>query len=897
MTVTAGSLGSKSATCQNSLRWRTDAFDTSSISSPGTLQLSASVVDSVGNPYTIPAKTVNKDTSGWSVQITLPTDSDMATPINAANAASYPVSGTCSSQGGDVTVTVGGASATTIACSSGAWSGNVAVPDTVADADSVAVHANFGTAPNDAAHTVYALKDTAIPTLDITPPPINSHNQGSYSFSGTCTGGHGTVEITVGTINIQADCASDAWEVSGLDVASLTGDSVEMTIDVSDAAGNPANQLGKTVIRDIVPPLVSVTSAPDIGNANKDSYTISGSCDEVDKTVNVAIGSFSRDTTCTADGWSLVLTDTTGIDEGIGLAVVVVLSDDAGNEGRDGDDTITKDTLAPTASLTASAINLASDQSNYPVAGECSEDGHDVVISLNDSGSESATQTVPCGNGGWTAAFNVASFAEGNVTIAVEHEDGVGNTATVEKITIKDLIKPTLSLDSFPDINAASGTQYEIRGGCSELDQKIVVAVSNNNGQSLSIEDGEQPSCGNSGRWSLLVDISNLDDGSITITAGHSDLAGNAANEEQAVVNKDTRFPTLAMDQPGNINFDTDQTSYPVTGSCSEDTRPITLVITDAGGRTVEVSTTCTGSSWPASADTSTLQDGQITFAASYTDQAGNPASDTKNAQRDTQKPVVGIGIANNIDPSNEGSYGLSGTCSEIGEAVTVTLTDADSNSESPDPSPTCAAGGTWAVSGLDVSGLGNGDITIVVSQRDTLQNLGEATGTAVKGDGSVTVSVTSAPNINAAHSGLYWLEGTCSPAGGTVRILPGPYTINCFSPGTWDVSFSSHTAWPQSNNFSFTVGYTHNEVSAEQVIVSIIKDTVAPTASLNTPAEINRINDSAYSLSGGCSEDGREVEITLSDSEATAPASFRHHYLCGNFVAKGTGYNRLARG
>ena len=300
------------------------------------------------------------------------------------------------------------------------------------------------------------------------------------------------------------------------------------------------------------------------------------------------------------------------------------------------------------------------------------------------------------------------------------------------------------------------------------------------------------------------MDISNLDDGSITITAGHSDLAGNAANEEQAVVNKDTGFPTLAMDQPGNINFDTDQTSYPVTGSCSEDTRPITLVITDAGGRTVEVSTTCTGSSWPASADTSTLQDGEITFTASYTDQAGNPASDTKEAQRDTQKPVVVIGIANNIDPSNEGSYGLSGTCSEIAEAVTVTLTDADSNSESPDPSPTCAAGGTWAVSGLDVSGLGNGDITIVVSQRDTLQNLGEATGTAVKGDGTVTVSVTSAPNINAAYSGLYWLRGTCSPAGGDreVRGEVGAYTANCPSSGTCGmlIFFFSHvigTNWP----------------------------------------------------------------------------------------------------
>ena len=148
MTVSAGSLGSKSATCENGL-WRTAPFNTSSISSPGTLQLLANVVDSVGNPYTIPDKTVNKDISGWSVQITLPTDSLIATPINAANAGAYLVSGTCSIQGGDVTVTVGGAGATTITCSSGAWSGNVVVSDTVGDADSVAIHANFGTAPSE----------------------------------------------------------------------------------------------------------------------------------------------------------------------------------------------------------------------------------------------------------------------------------------------------------------------------------------------------------------------------------------------------------------------------------------------------------------------------------------------------------------------------------------------------------------------------------------------------------------------------------------------------------------------------------------------------------------------------------------------------------------------------
>ena len=357
VTVTAGSLGSKSATCQNSLRWRTDAFDTSSISSPGTLQLSANVVDSVGNANTIPAKTVNKDTSGWAVQITLPAESQMATPINLANAASYPVSGTCSSQGGDVTVTVGRSGCYPHRLQQWGVERERRRPRHRCRCGFRGRSRQFWNRPQRCGPYGVCPQGYGDTNPRHNAPPINSHNQGSYSFSGTCTGGHDLVSISIGGIATNASCENNAWNVDGLDVASLTGDSVEMTIDVSDAAGNPAAQLGKTVIRDIVPPLVSVTSAPDIGNANQDSYTISGSCDEAGKTVNVKIGSrFSRDTPCTASGWSLVLTDTTGIDEGVGLAVVVVLSDDAGNEGRDGDDTITKDTLAPTASLTASAI-------------------------------------------------------------------------------------------------------------------------------------------------------------------------------------------------------------------------------------------------------------------------------------------------------------------------------------------------------------------------------------------------------------------------------------------------------------------------------------------------------------------------------------------------------------
>ena len=95
ITVTVGSLGEKTATCQGSI-WRTAFFDTSSITTGTSVTLSAVARDSAGNQQTGLSKTVSKDTSGQAVQITLPAGSLMAAPINAANAATYPVSGTCS---------------------------------------------------------------------------------------------------------------------------------------------------------------------------------------------------------------------------------------------------------------------------------------------------------------------------------------------------------------------------------------------------------------------------------------------------------------------------------------------------------------------------------------------------------------------------------------------------------------------------------------------------------------------------------------------------------------------------------------------------------------------------------------------------------------------------------
>ena len=683
-------------------------------------------------------------------------------------------------------MTVGGEAATTITCNSGVWSGNVAIPDTVGDADSVAIHASFGTAPDDATHTVYALKDTVRPILGITPPPINSHNQGSYSFSGTCTDGHGPVNISVGGITTQGPCLEDAWEVTGLNVSSLTGESVMITADVRDAVGNPAVQLTQPILRDTVPPSVSVTNAPDINNANKDDYTISGSCDEVGKTVSVSIGSgFTRDTTCTDSGWSLslVLTDTTDIEEGLVLAVVIVLYDDARNEGRDDDDSITKDIQAPTASITtAPSINLATDQSDYPIEGDCSEEGNDIVVTLRDSESGSVTKTVPCGNkasGEWEATVDVTGLAEGSVTIALEHEDDVGNAATIEdRAIVKDLQAPTLGIDSpLSPILLSNVEHYGIAGSCGASGESVTVVLTDAGSNRRDPESN--PVCSDSNRWVAVFNASSLSDGIVTVTANHSDAAGNPATEGHATTDKNTFVPTVAITTyTAPINGGVDRENYTISGDCNDNGRNIDLGIFDESRRVVTSSLTCSSSSgWTTTENIGTLEDGTITIEASYTDTEGsNPANDDRQTiQQDTRKPKVSILNHEPIYSGNEQTYSVNGECSEIGTSVSVSFTDG-TDTITP-TAPDCSDTKTWTVGSVDVSSLNDGTVTINAEQTDTVGNQETGSRTVTKSDASVVLGVLSAPNINLSNrfafllDDYYIIRGTCAPSGRAKRI------------------------------------------------------------------------------------------------------------------------------
>ena len=426
----------------NGSSWVTSPIDVSTIpsTSPVSVDLTATMTDAAGNPAAQgKSKTVVKDTTSRSVVIDrLPGDPNKAPPINLGNAASYPVAGSCSQHTGDVTVTVGGTAEATRTCNGGRWSATVDVSSTVADGAAVAVSASFGSGSDEASDATTALKDTVVPTLGLTPPLITSLNQDSYNLEGSCTGGQGAVSLDIGGISASANCASDAWEVNNLDVNSLIGSSITITVDVSDAAGNPAVQLSKTVARDVEAPTLTITSAvEDITTANEGSYTIAGTCGETGTgNVKITIGSGTPQTIdCTAIGWTLSPT-IADIPAELNLALVVEHWDSYGNVAVVRDQTISKDTTAPQVTITTPLPEITgSNLESYPLSGTCTFGDGRLTVAL---GTATPEGTVDCQTGGtWSASVNILSLEKGTFDVTASQTDTLGNTGNDSESIIK----------------------------------------------------------------------------------------------------------------------------------------------------------------------------------------------------------------------------------------------------------------------------------------------------------------------------------------------------------------------------------------------------------------------------------------------------------------------------
>ncbi|NND70330.1 MAG: hypothetical protein HKN43_02005, partial [Rhodothermales bacterium] len=347
----------------------------------------------------------------------------------------------------------------------------------------------------------------------------------------------------------------------------------------ADIFSDPVDSTG---VVDSTAPVVAITSAPFAQPANETAYPVGGSCTIGDGSVTASIGSASpgsQSVTCTASGTWIASFDVSAIADGTNVIVIdASQTDAAGNTGNATTVAASKDSSAPIVAITNAPTANDTNESSYPVGGSCTIGDGDVTVNI--TGATPGSQSVSCNpDGTWIASFDVSAIADGTdaINVSASQTDAASNTGSATPVTADkfDSTAPVVAITSAPTANDSNKATYPVGGTCTIGDGDVTVNITGATPGSRSV------TCTASGTWTASFDVSAIDDGgnAIVIDASQTDVAGNTGNASTATASKDSSAPIVVITSAPTAN-DTNESSYPVGGSCTIGDGDVTVSIT-----------------------------------------------------------------------------------------------------------------------------------------------------------------------------------------------------------------------------------------------------------------------------------------------------------------------------
>nr|WP_269438165.1 S8 family serine peptidase [Phosphitispora fastidiosa] len=265
-------------------------------------------------------------------------------------------------------------------------------------------------------------------------------------------------------------------------------------------------------------------------------------------------------------------------------------------------------------------------------------DDNDTVV----TGTAEPNNTVTVYDNVYSTVINSAAAAgDGAFTVSVDTQpsgkvlkitakDNRGNESAGTLVTVTDGTSPpapdivTLTNDSY--VNITNVNSFTFSGTEDEAGADVKLYC---NGSQLL---GSTAAAG--GAWTMIVDLSGLTDGPLSITATASDAAGNVSSPSSAkTLIKDTVNPTFTVTTAPNPAPSGDVT---VTVAANETLQEAPVVV--VGGNTVTMAPTSTVNVWEVSYPIST-ENGIINITVAGTDAAGNSGSAGVSFTADTIAP------------------------------------------------------------------------------------------------------------------------------------------------------------------------------------------------------------------------------------------------------------------
>ena len=440
-------------------------------------------------------------------------------------------------------------------------------------------------------------------------------------------------------------------------------------------------------------------------------------------------------------------------------------------------------------------INIASDSTNYKIAGACSEEGRTVTIK-----SDGATiGTATCLSGAFDSSIPDLSNTPVNSTqmTAASHlitamiSDLATNSTTSSAVNVtRDVTAPanatSLTWTHSSPVNTNSITASWTVSTSTDLANQSIQYYADG---VCSIAVGSPLSLSTSAHTSTFT---GTDGQTYSYKITTTDLAGNpstSACSSPMVI--DTSVPTVTITTAATWISNSNKAAYAVSGACGDvgtgiSGGNVTVKLND--GTTIKTSTViCDNGAYTATFNTTAataLTEGtnHITATASVTDLAGNSTTATQsNRSKDTVSPTLSLtsaSIATWINVANKAAYVVSGTCSDatsgLNGNITVTMTDGTNTANGAvTATTTCTGAGTFSTT-MNVSTLvdGSSNISITASVSDAA---GNATTTAVLTRSKDTVAPTSVMKF--ASNGLDWEDKNSLTSGNLTTTLT---SINC---------------------------------------------------------------------------------------------------------------------
>lgn len=325
----------------------------------------------------------------------------------------------------------------------------------------------------------------------------------------------------------------------------------------------------------------------------------------------------------------------------------------------------------------------------------------------------------------------------------------LGNSGTATA----NLKVPTLSFDSplaSDDIvNAVEAPVAAISGTTTLIENGQSVAVTVTDSASATASGSASVT---GGTWSLTIDLSGLSDGPLSLTADVSDVAGTPTPQASASLTLDTDKPAVSFDSPlagDNIVAATEAAALTISGTASglEDGRSVAVTVTDSTTASVSGSANVSNDTWSLVVNLSALSDGALSLTADASDSVGNPVDQASTSLTLDLNAPSGYSASFDQDPVNlstETALSFTFASAEVASQYAYTISS-DGGGTDVTGSGTIASASDQ-ITGIDVSGLGDGTLTLSVILTDSASQAGIAATDTTSKDSSQATATLSGP-------------------------------------------------------------------------------------------------------------------------------------------------------